>query len=449
MKTDKIWEAAERIKNINTTFKKSLAPAIDEHNNPITNFEINEQGKKTDKLINLLSASTSQIENYIKEIQPICKQFNNSLELSVTLDILGTTSIDLSYLYITDNFDLFSTEDMPFILFKGSIFHDACRIYANFKSGANFQGCHFYKLFSLMESNFNYNGLDCSYITADYIVNLSNLKLSLLRCHNSVFNDKVFLNSIEVKNEIDFHQTTFQGLVNFNDSMFENTTDFSNCEFFRPPTFYKATLYPDTMFYGSKIGPYELEKSKQQKEKISFEEEVKQTYNDIIAYRTLKEIMYNNKAYQDEYRFHSLELLAQNKLDIIKFLTDPISRLFNIMYSIIYLFISHTGQSTWMPLAWWLTILVTWGSIFAGQDIATINPSLLKDNSNIWANNQYIGYWYSLQSISNPFSLFNTDVPFYPTNGFAAFLAHFESIMGVIIITLWIFALKRRFQKGE
>lgn len=255
---------------------------------------------------------------------------------------------------------------------------------------------------------------------------------------NFIFKDVSFLdkstNQISGSAKASFKGIAFDEEVIFDDSKLPNTiftackfkkkTSFANTIFVQPPRFFSAEINQNTIFYNSKF-------------------KTCKTPEDMLAYKTLQRLLHDAKVYTEGYKFFPLEQEIQRKFEINQWRKFK----FNILASWLYKIFSNYGHITWLPLLWLLSVLVVFGIIF------TVNNWVITNPASLWANEKafcpYIGFLYSFQNLANPLSSFTIGVPFHPKNSSAAILGYFESLFGVILITLLVFAFKRRFQKGE
>lgn len=264
-------------------------------------------------------------------------------------------------------------------------------------------------------------------------VNFSNNKFKYFQLSHVEVNEIAHFNGVKFSENIDFSKNITFNQADFSNATFKKKANFAHCTFNAAPLFHEAVLHQDTSFEGAKFLKCE-------------------TDEDYRAYRTLKQHMNSVHATLEESRFFALEQRTRQHLDIQELKSDWKNKLYllpNIIISQFYSEISSYGQSTFMPIAWLVFFWFMFGlGIYSLPDMIATNDEYIK-NSAAWVNQYPKGFGYALQNIVNPFSIFAKDIPFYAKNNWAIFFGHIQSLFSLAFITLWLFAVRRRFQKGE
>jgi hypothetical protein len=220
----------------------------------------------------------------------------------------------------------------------------------------------------------------------------------------------------------DFKECIFPKPCNFNNSKFLDSTDFSYCYFKVPPSFHDAILHGDTSF-----------------EATIFESQ--ETERDWRAYRRLKQLMHEVNASHEEGRFFAYELRTSAKIELkrSKFsIAAYISKLYD--------WLSRYGQSIGRPIFWLFTINIVFAIIFFYQEkLGNIKIDFASD----WHKNAPGWIGLTLQNIFSPFAFLSKTPPYFVETTFLAVLCILQSVITILLFTLIILALRRRFRKGS
>ena len=124
----------------------------------------------------------------------------------------------------------------------------------------------------------------------------------------------------------------------------------------------------------------------------------------------------------------------------------------NKLVSYFYQGISDYGSSWFRPLLWLISLTLISTVFIYCFDGAQVRTDIVYAG---WQS-ELVGYsdsaklrrslYLSAQSTYNLFSLFRSQAIILPSNGLVAFLTWLQTVLSIIIITLMIFAIRRRFK---
>ena len=163
---------------------------------------------------------------------------------------------------------------------------------------------------------------------------------------------------------------------------------------------------------------------------------------DAQPYRNIRHFLREIENNQMSNFVHSAEMAVERE-------NEPVV---NKLVSYFYQGISDYGSSWFRPLVWLITLTLLSAVLIYGFDGAQVRTDISyqgwhaefvgKDDCAKFKRSLYL----SAQSTYNLFSLFRNQAIILPSNGLVAFLTWLQTIFSIIIITLMIFAIRRRFK---
>ncbi len=256
-------------------------------------------------------------------------------------------------------------------------------------------------------------------------VDFSNSKFKYFQFYNVEVKGIAHFNEVEFTEDVDFSKNIILSQADFSDATFKKKANFATCIFNTAPLFHETTLHQDTSFEGAQFLRCE-------------------TDEDYRAYRTLKQHMNDVHATLEESKFFALEQRTRRYLDA----QDMRKNWLTVAVSYLYDTISGYGQDLLKPVLWLVCTWYVFAGVFSLSGMVGVSDKL----KGTWFESIFPGFGYSTQNIFNPLSainFLNIDRAFYPYNPWIAFLGWLEALFSVAFITLWLLAVRRRFQKGE
>lgn len=222
-----------------------------------------------------------------------------------------------------------------------------------------------------------------------------------------------------------FRTTRFHGTTDFGNRIFRQPAIFEDAEFARAPLFHGCDLQGGQTFRQAKFLPSATRPESQD--------------DAALAFQTLKRLMESIRAWDEEARFFAFELRARRR-------QSRTARNERIM-SALYDSFSAYGWSFSRPLAWLLclTVLCWWGYVGIG---------LLAEPGWQWTlvGSRLDALTLTLQQLTQPFRIWSVpghpaDLPPWGDTLLAVRgLATIQSLLSITFITLFLFALRRRFR---
>ncbi|TAM45589.1 MAG: hypothetical protein EPN55_07795 [Gammaproteobacteria bacterium] len=165
---------------------------------------------------------------------------------------------------------------------------------------------------------------------------------------------------------------------------------------------------------------------------------------DVQAYKNMRGHLKKLENQQSAALFHSAELALEREYDgrTNKFL------------SILYEWFSDFGSSTLRPVIWLLVLYVLSLAIIFASD-ATALPTNADQNYFGWQKSLVesgLGgrftraVYLAAQPVINPLGIFGIKILVTPSNGLLALWLSFHGLLSVVLIALFVFAIRRRFR---
>ncbi len=446
-------------KEITKSFREALSTAIDDNGNPLV-----KNGQP------LLMADINRIKRYFRDIQNALGQFINSPQPTSVKELVHDVELDLSLLFFPEEVNFSDMSFTGFASYVGCLFKKGASFEnVKFLSGANFSDTSFlgskYDTVSFSNATFS----KTAFFTKTQFLIRAKFRSSVFQeeayfsgakfiCRDSIFPLKVdYRNSkfcmdaefdeahfehkvgfvgAQFLHDTDFRKSVFLDEVSFDNAIFKAETTFKSASFFAAPTFHETELHQNTSFEDT-----QFKRCK--------------TDDDYRAYRTLKQHMNKVHARLEEGGFFALEQRTRRNLDSKNWHTFS-ENWFNIIVSYFYDCFSEYGQNTMRPVLWFAGAIFVFILTYAWVDAVLLDDFAAK--SSTMSNNVDGSPWLaslpsamglSLQNALKPWSFFEAKPLFSHNNGWIALFSFIQSFFSAALITLWLLAIRRRFQKGE
>lgn len=282
------------------------------------------------------------------------------------------------------------------------------------------------------------------------------------------FGDSVFMNTavfenIEFECEADFENCKFLAGSTFQNTTFNFSASFKDCVFHSPPRFHGSTLHQGTTFFKAKFPQVKTE----------YWDSSMWDNQDQMAFRTLKLLMAAQREQHQEAKFFALELKAQRQAEYSpRILTaSRIGQPFMWVLSMLYYMTSNYGQSPtrainsfliwnagfaflfWSIEKWAHKIWIANYCIFKtclGIDVAYqifVVPASLTQTGSALA--RVPAFTLALQNTLNPLGLLSEKSLIFSQSLWIYCLSFIQSIGSLALFTLFLLAIRGRFQKGS
>lgn len=424
---EKIDLVSDACAAVTDCFRKSLQPAKDNEGNR----QISIGG------VELLLVDISTLSQYLADFEKALRNTVSNFSLPK-----HERPLDLSYISFSNEVNFFNT-NIRSVNFTGSVFQRGAIFNgAVFQSTADFSRTKFINGHCMFENTTfmgNVSFKDAHLPHADF--NGARFKYPAVDFENAViekgasFDKAIFDGSAIFKNtdfsgdtsfsgcqfqRVDFSESRFNGIANFNNAVFSSRAIYHLTTFFKAPWFHEASLHQDTSFYNCNF--------------FSFE-----SVEDWRAYRTMKLLMGQFRAHEEEGRFFEYEQRARRNILLNEnccSLVGNLSKLYDIL--------SKYGESISRPIAWLFFNTTYFVLLYYLKGGIRVNP----DISYEWPENILPSIGLSLQNSFTPLSLFNKAPTYLVDNVFVAALSTAQSLITLILVTLLILAIRRRFHKS-
>ena len=219
---------------------------------------------------------------------------------------------------------------------------------------------------------------------------------------------------------IDFSGAIFNGELDLSGREFKRVTSFKGAKFAEPPLFHDSVFHSNT-----NLDDADFTRCSDN--------------DDARAYRVLKHAMENQRAWDEAFRFHALELRSRrNDLTTLWYIK---------LSSHAYEIISEYGQNIWRPM--WLSSVLLFAcicvyGIWAYLHISGFMPECFYRDL----------FTFSVEQVVRPFHVWSHDykVPvnlsvWFNSNAIAVrIVATLQSLFSLSLITMFVFAVRRRFR---
>lgn len=411
---------------ITDTFRKSLQPGKDDEGNPHVSID----GKE------LLLVDENTLAKYFSEIEYAVN--NTSLHNPLPYD---EYTLDLNHLLFVDEVRFYGRKIRD-VNFSGSVFQ-----WGGIFTNANFHSADFSKTKFINGHCIFSNTKFKEYVTFNKAqLPHASFDGAEFKCHTvdfgcaiiskgASFKKAVFEGWTNFKNTdifgdasfsgcqfqiVDFSETKFKGKANFNNVQFLDRVIYHQTTFYKAPWFHQVNLHQDTSFYNCIFSSFE-------------------SVDDWRAYRTLKLLMGQFRAHEEEGRFFEYEqrtrsniLLAENYFSLV----GSLSKLYDVL--------SKYGESISRPIVWLFFNTAYFGLLYFLKGGVRANPNI----GHKWPDDILPSIGLSLQNAFNPLSLFNKVPTYLVDNVLIALLSATQSLITLILVTLFLLAIRRRFHKS-
>lgn len=295
---------------------------------------------------------------------------------------------------------------------KGAIFDRSrfCRMHfiaCNFLKGARFHNTLIEQAISFDKVNFGGSGFfDDADLRGAFI------------CIGTIFKEKAyFRSSFDNKKSFDwvsFSHSEFRSFVTFENRVFKRQTDFSHCKFHSAPEFHGCMMHQDTNFDSTNF----LDTSSDHAAR---------------AYRTLKLAMENVRARQEEADFFALEQKSLRGHNNIQIMIKVTSWLYEIF--------SDYGRNVFRPglvlIASWLYFFALYAGVLRS---AGDKEGLLGKSITLAVKQVVRPFWIWFEANEKISDATLTSVYLIK------FFATIQSILSIVLIALFLLALRRQFK---